>query len=173
MADKNEKKQLSGSEATTRVRELLGKFRSVMLTTIEPRRCLTRPMGLMGKAEHFSGALWFFTDTRSQKADQIRRGATTFLVLQNDEEDTYLQLNGEATIDTDKDRMAQLYTPLLRTWFPDGLEDPNLTLIRFDASDGQYWTSKAGMLEVFAAFAKSMVTGTPGQGGEMGEVELR
>jgi general stress protein 26 len=173
MADKNEKKQLSGSEATARVRELLGKFRSVMLTTIEPRQCLTRPMGLMGKAEHFSGALWFFTDTKSRKVDQIRRGATTFLVLQSDEEDTYLQLNGEATIDTDKDRMAQLYTPLLRTWFPDGLEDPNLTLIRFDASDGQYWTSKAGMLEVFAAFAKSVVTGTPGQGGEMGEVELR
>jgi general stress protein 26 len=173
MADKNEKKQLSGSEATARVRELLGKFRSVMLTTIESRQCLTRPMGLMGKAEHFSGALWFFTDTKSRKADQIRRGATTFLVLQNDEEDTYLQLNGEATIDTDRDRMAQLYTPLLRTWFPDGLEDPNLTLIRFDASDGQYWTSKAGMLEVFAAFAKSVVTGRPGQGGEMGEVELR
>lgn len=173
MADKNEKTHLNGAEATARVRQLLGRFRSVMLTTIEPQLCLTRPMGLMGKAEHFSGALWFFTDRTSRKVDQIRRGAATVLVLQNDDEDTYLQLNGRATLDHDKDRMAQLYTPLLRTWFPEGLDDPNLTMIRFDASDGQYWTSKAGMLEVFAAFAKSVVTGTPGQGGEMGEVELR
>lgn len=170
---KNERKQLEGDEALGEVRSLLGKFRSAMLTTIGSEGCFTRPMGVQGKPENFYGTLWFFTDRRSGKVKQIQRGDRTVLVFQNDAEDTFLQLNGTASIVHDIDRMKELFNPFIKTWFPDGLDDPNLTLIRFEASNGQYWTSTAGMLQVLAAFTKAVVTGRPGQGGEMGDVKLR
>ena len=53
-----------------------------------------------------------------------------------------------------------------------GLDDPRMTMIRFDADHGDYWDSPGGMLQVLAAFTKAIVTGTRGQGGEMGEVKL-
>jgi hypothetical protein len=68
--------------------------------------------------------------------------------------------------------MKDFYNPLIKTWFPDGLDDPHLTLIRFDADRGDYWTSTVGMLRVLAAFTKSVVTGKAGGGGEMGDVKM-
>lgn len=170
---KNQRKQLDGDEALNEVRSLLPKFRCAMLTTIGEDGCFTRPMGVQGKPEEFHGTFWFFTDRRSAKARQIERGDRTLLVFQNDAEDTYLQLNGSASIVRDTDRMKELFNPFIKTWFPDGLDDPNLTLIRFEALNGQYWTSAAGMLQVLAAFTKAVITGRPGMGGEMGDVTLR
>lgn len=170
---KNHRKQLDGDEAVKEVRSLLAKFRCAMLTTIGGDGCVTRPMGVQGDPDAFHGTLWFFTDRRSRKAQQIARGDRTTLLFQNDGEDTYLQLNGSASLVRDTDRMKELFNPLMKTWFPDGVDDPDLTLIRFEATDGQYWTSTAGMLQVLAAFTKAVVTGRPGQGGEMGDVTLR
>lgn len=168
----NEKNHLSGSEATEKVRKLLTYFRSAMLTTTVGTSVRTRPMGVQGKPENFNGSLWFFTDERSRKVQEIHAGAAVSLVFQSDEADSYLHLHGSAVVAADRSRMKDFYNPLLRTWFPDGLDDPHLTLIRFDVERGDYWTSTAGMLQVLAAFTKSVVTGTPGAGGEVGDVEM-
>lgn len=68
--------------------------------------------------------------------------------------------------------MKDLFTPLLKTWFPKGLDDPRMTLIRFEADHGDFWDSPGGMLQVLGAFTKAVLTGQRGQGGEMGEVRL-
>jgi general stress protein 26 len=68
--------------------------------------------------------------------------------------------------------MRELYTPLLRAWFPDGLDDPHLTLIRFDAERAEYWSSPGGMLQVLSAFTRAVLTGRPAAGGEQGMLQL-
>lgn len=55
---------------------------------------------------------------------------------------------------------------------PEGLDDPFLTLIRFDVDSGDYLTSTGGMLQLLGAFGKATITGKPGAGGEMGDVTL-
>ena len=129
-------------------------------------------MGLPGEPEEFDGTLWFFADDRSRKVQDIRGGAATSLIFQSDDADTYLHLNGRADVTRDRQKMEQLFTPIIKTWFPEGLDDPHLTLIKFDAARGDFWDSKAGMLQVLAAFAKAVVTGKPGAGGNMGDVTL-
>ena len=69
--------------------------------------------------------------------------------------------------------MRELYTPRVQTWFPEGLEDPHLALIRFDATSGSFWDSPGGMLQVLAAFTKAVVTGTPGRSGRSGTIDLQ
>ena len=59
--------------------------------------------------------------------------------------------------------MRDLYTSSLRTWFPEGLDDPHLTLIRFDAEAGVYWESPGGVLQLAFAYATAIVTRKPGQ----------
>ena len=57
-------------------------------------------------------------------------------------------LDGHATVGRDRRKMEELFTPIIKTWFPEGLDDPHLTLIRFEAGRGNFWDSKAGMLQV-------------------------
>jgi general stress protein 26 len=165
---------LTGDSAIEKVRALLPAFRSAMLIThpIEGTDPHARPMGLVGDPTTFGGALWFFSDDRSRKVEEIARRPRASLVLQSDDASRYLHFVGHAAVVEDRVRMRELYTPLLRTWFPDGLDDPHLTLIRFDAERAEFWDSPGGMLQVLAAFTKAVVTGRPGQGGEIGTLEL-
>ncbi len=165
---------LTGDEAVAKFRALLPAFRSAMLVThtlggADPH---ARPMGLVGDPATFGGALWFFSDDRSRKIAEIARQPRASLVLQSDRDHAYLHVLGWAAIEDDRVRMRELYSPILRTWFPDGLDDPHLTLIRFDVERAEYWESPGGMLQVLGAFTKAIVTGRPGEGGDQGTLEL-
>jgi len=163
---------LAGIDAVDKVRGLLKHFRSTMMVTQSGNAFHSRPMGLQGKAADFNGTLWFFTDDRSRKSMEIGIGTPMWLLFQSDGHSAYLQLSGTATHVSDRAKMEELYTPLIKTWFPKGLDEPHLTLLRFDALNGHYWDSPGGMLQVLAAFTKSVATGTPGKGGENGELRL-
>jgi general stress protein 26 len=165
---------LSGADALARLRELLPSFKSAMLVThgLDGADPHARPMGLLGDAASFDGTLWFFTDDRSRKVAEIARQPRSSLVLQSDSDHAYLHVLGRASLDEDRARMGALYTPLLRAWFPDGLDDPHLTLIRFDVERAEYWSSPGGLLQELIAFTTAMVTGQPGQAGEQGTLEL-
>ncbi len=101
-----------------------------------------------------------------------RWGATTTLLFQNDKEGAYLQLLGSATVIEDRERLKSLYTAVQRTWFPDGVDDPHITLLRFDATSASYWDGHASWLKLATGFAKSIVTGSPGTSGNAGVAEL-
>jgi len=169
----DQKEQLMGDDALNKIRELLKHFRSAMLTTVTADGAIsTRPMGVQGDADTFEGTLWFFADARSPKAQLIKSGAHTALVLQNDDKSAYLHFTGRASVERNLPKMQEIYTPLLRTWFPDGVDDPNLALIRFDADKVNYWESPGGIFQVLGAFTKAVVTGEAGAGGHAGTANL-
>jgi general stress protein 26 len=156
-----------------KVRSLLKNFRTaMMITSGDGGHPHARPMGFHADAAAFDGTLWFFSARNSAKMHEIGLAKPASLTFQNESDHVYLFIEGSAVEVDDRPKMEALYTPLIRTWFPKGLEDPNLTLIRFDAERIAYWDSPGGMLQVLAAFAKAVVTGTPGKGGESGEVRL-
>ena len=165
---------LTGEAAIAKARQLLPGFRTAMLVTRAPGGATLhmRPMGLQGDLSVFGGTLWFFTDDRSPKVQEIERDPTVSLVFQSDETSRYLQLDGTASIVSDRGKMRELFTPIARTWFPDGVDDPHLTLLRIDVTAGAFWESPGGMLQVLAAFTKSVVTGAPGKGGRAGTIDL-
>jgi general stress protein 26 len=167
------KVQLNGDAAIAKVRELLPKFRSAMMVThAHTGEVHVRPLALQGDLSTFGGVLWFFADVRSRKIQESADRAPVSVICQSDEHSAYLHLTGSVTTMRDLAKMRELYSPLLKTWFPDGLDDPDLTLVKFEATGGAYWDSSGGMLRVIAAFATSVVTGTPGNGGEAGELQL-
>jgi len=167
-----ETQHISGADAVAKVRQLLKHFRNTMMITMSNGSIHSRPMGIQGDAEKFEDVLWFFADKDSEKVEEINHNPSVSLVFQNDGDSAFLHLFGRATVVDDRAKMKELYTPILKTWFPEGLEDPRMTLIRFEADRGDFWDSPGGMLQVLGAFTKAIVTGKRGQGGEMGEVKL-
>ncbi|BDC48166.1 general stress protein [Bryobacterales bacterium F-183] len=167
---------LQGQEALDKVRSLLKEFRSTMLITKAlgaDRDIHSRPMGVQGDPDKFVGTLWFFTDRNCQKVREIQANPAVSLVFQSDSDNAYMHLYGTAQQVDDAAKMKELYTPLLKTWFPEGLDDPRLTLLRVNVDRGNFWDSPGGMLQVLGAFTKAIITGQRGQGGEMGEVRLQ
>jgi general stress protein 26 len=162
----------TGDDALTKLRELLKDFPIALMVTTGDGTTTARPIGVVGDHAAFDGSLWFITDKRSRKVGAIESGATTSLLFQNDKEGAYLHLTGRAFVVEDRERLAQLYTTLQRTWFPLGLDDPNITLVRFDAEQGDYWDSHDSLVRLAFAFAKSIVTKTPGKSGNAGVAKL-
>jgi general stress protein 26 len=166
------KVQLDGNDAFAKVRELLPKFGSAMMIThATSGEVHARPLALQGDLSTFGGVLWFFTDARSRKIEESADGRPVSLTCQSDDHSVYLHLAGSVTVVRDLAKMRELYSPVIKTWFPDGLDDPYLTLIKFEASYGAYWESP-GMIERMAVFVKAAATGKPGGGGETGELRL-
>jgi general stress protein 26 len=166
------KEVLTGDAAFEKIRELLEGFPIAFMATVMDGVLTARPIGVVGEHGAFDGSLWFITDKRSRKVAAIESGATTALMFQNDKEGAYLQLSGRASVVDDRAKLEELYTTLQRTWFPLGLDDPNITLVRFDAEQGDYWDSHDSMVRLAFAFAKSLVTKTPGKSGNAGVANL-
>lgn len=168
----DEKEILDGEAAFNKIRELLKNFPIAFMITSTYAGVTARPIGVVGDHDAFDGTLWFITDKRSRKVQAIEQGAHTALLFQNDKEGCYLHLTGRASVVEDRDRLEELYTTLQRTWFPKGLDDPDITLVRFDVEQANYWDSHDSYIRLAAAFAKSIVTGTPGKSGNAGVAKL-
>jgi general stress protein 26 len=169
----DEKEQLIGDAALTKLRELLADFPVAFMVTVSDGNVRARPVGVVGNREEFDGTLWFITDRRSHKVAEISDGAQTTLLFQNDKDGSYAHMRGRATIVEDREQLAALYTTIQRTWFPDGLEDADMTLIRFDVDDADYWDGHDSTVRTAVAFLKSIVTGQPGRDGNTGVARLR
>ena len=68
--------------------------------------------------------------------------------------------------------MEELWNPILKAWFPDGLETPDLCLLKVNVEEAEYWDSSSSTLVQIAGFVKAMVTGQQADGGDHGKVNL-
>jgi general stress protein 26 len=168
----DEKEVLRGEAALEKIRALLKNFPIAFMVTVADGVVSARPIGVVGDTAGFDGTLWFITDKRSRKVAAIQSGAQTTLLFQNDKAGAYLNLIGRASVVDDRQKLEELYTTLQRTWFPKGLDDPDITLVRFDAEAASYWDSHDSYARLAAAFAKSLITRTPGKSGNAGVAKL-
>ena len=56
----------------------------------------------------------------------------------------FLQLRGTATVSRDKVRITELWNPIIKTWFTEGVDDPRITVIKVEPSEGYYRDKKHG-----------------------------
>jgi hypothetical protein len=62
--------------------------------------------------------------------------------------------------------------PLLKAWFPDGLDDPALALLRVDIEKAEYWDSPSSTVVHLVGFVKALATGKTYEPGEHEKVTL-
>lgn len=59
-----------------------------------------------------------------------------------------------------------IWNPLYKAWFPEGLEDPALGLLKVTVEKAEYWDSPGSAVVHLIGFAKAMLTGKPYSGGK-------
>ena len=55
------------------------------------------------------------------------------------EDHCYIAISGKGQIIRDPGKAAQLWSPIYEAWFPAGLADPDLSLIRISVEKAEYW----------------------------------
>ena len=111
--------------------------------------------------KEFSGSLWFFTSRSSPPAQAVENGAVVGVQYTDTGDDVYVSLSGDAHLEHDRARMEALWSPMVKAWFPKGLDDPDLVMIRVDVHKAEYWDVKESKPVQLFMMARAAVTGKP------------
>lgn len=138
---------------------LIKEIKFAMLTTIDTvdGSLHSRPMTL--QEVEIDGHLWFFAHRTSEMVKQIEKNTHVNLSFSNPKDYSFISAQGNAYITFDKDKENELWNPMYQAWFPEGLADPNLCLIRVTVQSADYWESPGSALVHLFGFAKAMITG--------------
>lgn len=130
----------------------------------------TRPMATVNVED--DGTLWFYTDIRSIKVEEVESDHDVHLVYAHPGKDSYLDVWGKASVVTDKQQIKDKWTPMVKVYFSDGVDDPNLALLKVTPHDCYYWDNKSGKMVYFLKAAASIVTGKRLAEGEKGTLDV-
>jgi len=152
--------------------EMVKDSRTCMLITNEKtaENLSGRPMSI-SKIDD-DGTIWFFTKESSYKVDEIEESKKVSIAITNESSNNYLMIHGSATLVKDKTKMKELWSSLLKAWFPLGLEDPDMILIKVTPYEVNYWDGSSSKMVVLFNMLKAIVTGKEFEQGEHGKINL-
>ena len=165
--------ELSHDEKLAKVRDMIKGIDIGMLTTMHESGTLrSRPMSVNGEVE-FDGDLWFFTYGESPKVKEIEGDARVNVAFSDPKNQTYVSLSGTASLVRDKEKIKELFQPSLNAWFPQGVDTPDIALLKINVEGAEYWDSPTNAIAHVIGFVKSKVTGTQQQVGENEKLDLK
>lgn len=161
----------SREEGRKKVAELIKDIQFAMLTTVaRDGQLRNRPMTM--QEQEFDGDLWFFVGASSPQVAEMRAEDQVNLSFAKPGDNAYVSISGTAQLVRDRDKMEELWKPVLKAWFPDGLDDPDLALLKVTTTQAEYWDTPNGKLVQAFGFAKALVTGERPDVGESEKVDL-
>lgn len=153
--------------------KLWGKIKDVrvaMLTTVEDDGSLrSRPM--YTQQAEFDGELWFFTADDSGKVEEISREHQVNLSYAEPKNSRYVSVSGVAELVKDRSKIEELWSPMLKAWFKDGLDDPHLALLRVRVTEAEYWDDTSSKMSQLFGMVKAAMTNDTYTGTEHGVVK--
>ncbi len=165
---------MSTASKTDQIKFLKDKVEDVriaMLVTVNQNHEIhSRPMGTVDVDEE--GDIWFFTNEFSPKVAEVSHENKVLLTYSHPGNNTYLSIKGTASIVEDREKMKKLWNPIIKAFFPDGLDDPKLTLLKVTTAEAEYWDSNSSKMIVGFQMLKAAITGERYDQGDHGKIEL-
>lgn len=127
-----------------------------MLTSLDTTGQLTsRPMTPLELDRN--GVLWFFIRASSLPSalpvsppgEAFHRTGAVHAVniaFAQPDDAAYVSVSGTASLVRDPARVNALWSPVIRLWFAQGKEDPDLALLRVDITQADHWDARAAAM---------------------------
>lgn len=153
-----------------KIQELIASIKVGMFITQSSQGAMYgRPMQTQEMDEE--GCLWFFSRSQTDKDQEVAQQSSVNIGYADSNNSNFVSVSGKASIVKDKERMQELWSPIMKAWYPNGLETPGISLIKVKIESAAYWdTSASTMVEIFK-IAKAIATGKEYQDGEHGKVQ--
>src|ERR1700712_4263381 len=147
-------KDLQGTEATKKIKELAGNAKTCFFCTNHApgKSFATRPMSVQKIDD--DGNFWFLSASDSHKNNEVFSDSSVQLLFQGSSYSDFLNIYGKASITKDKEKIKELWEPTLKVWFTEGIDDPRISVIKVEPTEGYYWDTKHAQA---VAFVKQLV----------------
>jgi general stress protein 26 len=111
------------------------------------------------------GAIWFFTRKDTDLARQVAQGHYAMFTVMAKDQEFQACIGGDLVPDHDRAKIDAFWNPMASAWFPEGKDDPELTLLKLTPGDAQVWVSRGGPLRyVFETVRANLTHTTPNVG---------
>ncbi|HEX3119072.1 MAG TPA: pyridoxamine 5'-phosphate oxidase family protein [Candidatus Acidoferrum sp.] len=149
---------MTREQMVAKVAELIKDINVAMMTTeAEDGLMHSRPMATQ-KTE-FDGTLWFFTGLSTGKISEIDWNPEVNLSYSDGSANKYVSVSGTAEIVDDRAKKEELWSDIYKAWFPQGLDDPDLCLMKVEVTFAEYWDVPSGKMVQAFGFLKALATG--------------
>jgi general stress protein 26/nucleotide-binding universal stress UspA family protein len=125
--------------------DLIAGIRTAMLTTITgDGRLHSRP--IVAHAASFDRELWFFTHAHTHRVENGEREHQINLSYANPDKENYISISGKGVLVQDRHKMEEFWDPSFEDWFPQGLADRDMALLKVSVEDVEYWDTSENLM---------------------------
>ena len=142
-----------------------------MMTTRFEGGLRARP--LEARPDRDENVIWFLTDKRGLKDDEIEAHSDVCLVFFCPKAKVYLSIAARAFVSRNPSRAKKLWNQEQQVWWPSGPDDPDVLVIRVEPALAETWDGPASSAVAAYKFAKARMTGTKPHLGEKCKVAVR
>lgn len=161
----------SHQDDINKLAEIIKGIRFAMLTTVDEDGSLrSRPM--TAQDVEFDGSLWFFTRSDAPKVAEANDHRKVNVSFSDPGASKFVSASGTAVLVRDREKIRQYWKPVYKTFFPQGLDDPELALLRIDVESAEYWDAPGTKLGQMFNFVRARLTHDPGKLGRHAKVGL-
>jgi len=127
---------LQGKAAVKKMKELVNTAKTCFFCTAMSagHPFATRPMSVQQLDD--DGNFWFLSANDSHKNQELMTDSHVQLLFQGSSYADFLNIYGIATISTNKEKIKELWEPILKTWFTGGIDDPRISVIKVEPTSG-------------------------------------
>ena len=163
--------QPTHSEALKKINELIEGKQIAMLTSVSDEGSFhARPMAVLDV--DFDGNVWFFTNKDAPKVDQIESEPRVNVAYSDPSNQDYVSLAGNAKLVVDPALNQKYWKPQFEAWFPDGVDDPKLALLKIEVAGAEYWDSPSSTIAHIKGFVQTKLSGEQQHVGDHAKVEI-
>jgi len=165
-------KNLTQQEAIEKFKEIVKHESTCLFTTrLNEVPLTTRPMSVKKVCDQ--GNFWFLSASDSDKNKEVEFDERVQLFISNTSNYEFLSVYGKASISRDRQKIEELWSDIAKAWFPQGKDDPRVTVIKVIPEEGFYWDTKDGKLVSIIKILASAVSGKTLQEGVEGTISVR
>lgn len=144
-------------EESQEIWSLIKDIKVAMMTTRDGQILRSRPMHNVQK--DFDGIVWFFSAKSSHKMDELEEDHHANLSYADVHNDRFVSLSGHVSFTDDRELIDKFWNPFVAAWFPDGKEDPDITLLRTEITHAESWDAESNRMVQLYELAKANVKG--------------
>ena len=139
-----------------RVWEIIEQVGVCMLTTRSAGGLRARP--LEARPDRDAGTIWFVTDLRSGKEQEIESEHDVGLAFVDAKANAYLSITARAEVTRDHAKAAEIWKTTDKMWWK-GPDDPNVCVLRVRPLTAELWDGPASKAVAAFEFVKAQLTG--------------
>lgn len=123
----------------------------------------SQPLTTQNKALDEDARLYFFISRQGEVYERVQSDPRVGLTYADPGADSYVSVGGMAAISENAAKKRELFSTLVKAWFPGGVDDPDLALLTVDIDRAEYWDMKESQTVQLFKMAKAAITGEPPQ----------